>query len=275
MRNINLKLQERIAAEVTALVNCWKLTLQNGEIIGFTDHDQDIEFDNLLYQASSGFTSSALMSDNSLAADNVEIEAMLNSPLISEEEIIAGKYDFAEVELFKLDYLYPEYGKILMKRGWLGEITIHNGEFVAEIHSLSQKMNYNLGEIFSPYCRAEFGDHKCKINKEEYSYQCEIVKIYNNKHFMLMDLPEVNNFFNYGEITFISGYNKGISMEVKSSIKQEIVLNMAMPYKISLGDKVRITAGCDKKFISCCNYNNAINFRGEPHLPGINKLIYN
>jgi uncharacterized phage protein (TIGR02218 family) len=37
---------------------------------------------------------------------------------------------------------------------------------------------------------------------------------------------------------------------------------------IQAGDKYSITAGCDKQFNTCVEkFNNAINFRGEPHIP--------
>ena len=53
-----------------------------------------------------------------------------------------------------------------------------------------------------------------------------------------------------------------------------IILASELPYKIEVGDNFNITAGCDKQFSTCCNkFNNAINFRGEPHLPGTDILL--
>ena len=35
------------------------------------------------------------------------------------------------------------------------------------------------------------------------------------------------------------------------------------------GSRVEITQGCDKRFATCvARFSNAVNFRGEPHLPG-------
>ena len=46
------------------------------------------------------------------------------------------------------------------------------------------------------------------------------------------------------------------------------------PYKMEIGDQFEVIAGCDKQFNTCINkFNNAINFRGEPHLPGIELLL--
>ncbi|MCZ6901461.1 MAG: phage BR0599 family protein [Rickettsia endosymbiont of Ixodes persulcatus] len=47
------------------------------------------------------------------------------------------------------------------------------------------------------------------------------------------------------------------------AILQDIILD-----SVKDAEEVKITAGCDKNFITCCNkFNNAINFRGEPLIP--------
>jgi uncharacterized phage protein (TIGR02218 family) len=47
-----------------------------------------------------------------------------------------------------------------------------------------------------------------------------------------------------------------------------------MPFNISAGDEFTIVAGCDKASRTCIEkFNNIINFRGEPDLPGMDKLL--
>ena len=42
-----------------------------------------------------------------------------------------------------------------------------------------------------------------------------------------------------------------------------------MPEQIEAGDTFVVTAGCDKRFDTCrARFNNAVNFRGFPHIPG-------
>jgi len=44
--------------------------------------------------------------------------------------------------------------------------------------------------------------------------------------------------------------------------------------KLSEGDKYRAVIGCDKRFETCIKkFNNAVNFRGEPHVPGYDELL--
>jgi len=38
---------------------------------------------------------------------------------------------------------------------------------------------------------------------------------------------------------------------------------------IDIGCRVELREGCDKRFATCVSrFDNAVNFRGEPHLPG-------
>jgi uncharacterized phage protein (TIGR02218 family) len=40
-------------------------------------------------------------------------------------------------------------------------------------------------------------------------------------------------------------------------------------FTVAAGDQVLVTAGCDRQFSTCrSKFNNAVNFRGFPHMPG-------
>jgi uncharacterized phage protein (TIGR02218 family) len=47
-----------------------------------------------------------------------------------------------------------------------------------------------------------------------------------------------------------------------------------MPRPIVIGDQVRLVAGCDKTPETChARFGNILNFRGEPHIPGNDKVF--
>jgi uncharacterized phage protein (TIGR02218 family) len=64
-------------------------------------------------------------------------------------------------------------------------------------------------------------------------------------------------------------------MEVSAYMPGTITLRMAFLYPLAVGDTYNLTAGCGKRFIEDCKtkFNNALNFRGEPHLPGMDQII--
>ena len=56
----------------------------------------------------------------------------------------------------------------------------------------------------------------------------------------------------------------------------KIHLAVEPPEAIKPSQTVKLTAGCDKKFITCCNkFNDAVNFRGEPTIDQRNFLRNN
>jgi uncharacterized phage protein (TIGR02218 family) len=63
-------------------------------------------------------------------------------------------------------------------------------------------------------------------------------------------------------------------MEVKQFAPGIVTLALPMEFPIVAGDTYTITAGCDKQFGTCkARYNNVVNFRGEPYIPGIDTVI--
>ena len=82
-------------------------------------------------------------------------------------------------------------------------------------------------------------------------------------------------YFDFGVITMQDGSSAGLSMEVKGYSVGTITLQMGFPQGVAIGDKYTMTAGCAKRFTEDCvgRFSNGINFRGEPHLPGIDSLM--
>ena len=56
-------------------------------------------------------------------------------------------------------------------------------------------------------------------------------------------------------------------------MKALVELYEPMPSTIQTGDTGFIYQGCDKRYETCSTvFDNAINFRGFPHLPGLTEL---
>ena len=279
MKNISTALATHIAGEVTNLATCWKLTRGDGLIMGFTEHDADISLSGITYKAARGFTPSAIKSTSTLSVDNLEIEGMLNAASITEADIMAGKYDFAEIEIFMVNYNDLSMGQLNLRRGWLGQVSLVNQQFTAEVRGLTQRLSQTIGELFSPSCRATFGDSRCKINAGAYTVTGAITAVSSNQQFVDVTRTEASGTYDFGKISFTSGANNGISMEVKEFINNgtgggQITLVLPLSYSVAVGDTYSLTRGCDKTLATCTNsYNNVVNFRGEPFLSGLDKML--
>jgi uncharacterized phage protein (TIGR02218 family) len=82
-------------------------------------------------------------------------------------------------------------------------------------------------------------------------------------------------YFDNGIITWDTGDNAGRSMEIKSfGTSGDFVLYLPMVDTIAVGDTGTAVAGCDKTLATCkATFNNVVNFRGFPHVPGNDKLL--
>ena len=261
---------------VTNIVMCCKLSLTDETVFGFTSNTEELFIDSIHYKPRTLVSISNIETSNNLAVDNLDITGVLDSLDIREEDILAGKYDFAEIEIFSVN-LPDIRQKTIQRRGWLGEVTIRAGQFVAEVRGLTQKLQCNIGELYSPSCRAIFGDDRCKANPNMYLHIESVEKVGKDRQvFIAEPSGEVpaEDYFASGKVKWLKGKNKDLEQEIKKSQNRQFILTLPMLYPIEKGDMFIATPGCDKSFSTCCNkYNNAINFRGEPHVPGLDKVF--
>jgi hypothetical protein len=67
------------------------------------------------------------------------VESVFPSDGITEEELRAGRYGFAELRMFLVKYPDLSQGILKLRRGWLGEVTIRDGMYVAELRAMTQR----------------------------------------------------------------------------------------------------------------------------------------
>lgn len=265
--------------ESGTLCYCWKLVLAN-ESYGFTDHDKNLSFDGQNYEAASGFTASAIESGLGLKIDNLELSGALSSNSLNEEGITRGKFDGAEIYIHRVNWRNPNQN-VLLRRGNIGEITSTRHGFRAELRGLAHKLSYPQGRVYQKLCDADFGDKRCTKNISSYSGTANIMSFAQEKHFI--EVSGLNNFssnyFNGGKLSFLDGSNKGSSFEIREHVKNlhetYLILWQAPTAPILSGDRVLVIAGCDKTYQTCkTKFQNQLNFRGFPHIPGNDYVQY-
>jgi uncharacterized phage protein (TIGR02218 family) len=265
-----------VDAETLSLAHGWHITLTDGTVLGFTDHDEDIVIDGVTYLAASGYTASAIETSGALSVDNLEVEGMLEAPSITENDLRAGRWDFAEVEIFLFNWRDPDAGQAIQRYGHLGEVSAAGGRFRAEVRGLMQQLQQSMGQIYQPACRADFGDAQCGFNAATVTFSVAIESISSDgRTISSAALTQAAGYFDQGKAVFSDGPNVGHIAEVKSGVVGAITLQMPPPYEPEIGNTIAVTAGCQKRWNEDCKtkFDNLINFRGEPHLPGMNQVM--
>lgn len=275
MRNIPPQFADHLDGEVTTICRCWKITCRDGEVLGFTEHDNELQVDGNIYQPMSGLDATVAEASIGLNADSVEVLGALTSHKLSSEDIRADKYDGAQVEVLVVNW--SSTNEFLLENVYIvGEITEEDGLFKAELRTLESQLDQTKGEHFIRQCQADLGDARCKIDLSqiENKGQGTVVSFDGNVHLKVDGLGAFEpDWFGRGILTWISGNNSGVSIIVSKHFveDQDISLELwkKMPAVINVGDTFSIVAGCDKSFTTCkSKFANALNFRGFPHLPG-------
>lgn len=290
MKTITSGLRSHLAGEVTTWATCWRVELTNGTVYGFTDHDQDLIVGYDTYLASSGYSASEIQTDSDLSVDNLSIQAFLDSPVILEADFVAGLWDYAAINVFRVNWADTSstIGRMHERRGTLGEVSLKRGQFTAELRGLLQNLTRPIVELYSPACRARLGDERCAKVLTDYTATGTVSVVASNRQFTsnlgsatVRLTPSStgtapNNYFRGGMLTFTSGANNGLNMEVKSytAASGTVVLQLLMPYTIAAADAFTVYAGCDKALATCRDlFNNVVNFRGEPYVPGLDQTL--
>lgn len=274
MQELTANLSAHLAQDVTTLATCWSIARRDGVTWYLTAHDQDVIVDGNRYKAAPGMSTSAVTSQAGLLVDNLEFEGLLSADVITEADLLAGLYDHAEIRIFQVNYREPDAGLLHLKTGWLGEVTLRAGQFVAEVRGISSRLQQVIGDVYTRACRATLGDARCGVDLAAYRVTGTVTAVETAYAFTDTSRGEAAGWFDYGAVTFTGGANAGLGMEVRDFKLGRFGLFLPMPHPIAVGDTYSATAGCDKMFDTCiARYNNAVNFRGEPHVPGTDALL--
>ena len=256
-------------SEIVHSAWCWKITRTDGTILGFTSHDEDINFNGVVYKASTGFAPTAVSTSGDMAVDNLDAQGMLKGGSLTVEDLRKGLYTNAAIEVFLVNYQNLKDEVFLMRRGTLGEVTYGKNGFTAEIRGLMEAYQQQAGKVYQKTCRTCLGSSECGVYLPNWTHRGTVTGIQEDGSFVI-NIWQAEDFFSYGVITWLSGKNQGSRMEVKkyhANGKTELFLPMA--YAVNIGDTFEIVAGCDGNATTCrSRFNNLVNFRGEPYIIG-------
>lgn len=265
----------------TTFARAWRILRTDGQTLGFTDHDGVLSFAGVTFRPDSGLSARALVQALGLSVDNTEAEGALRSDSITEEDLLAGRWDGAELTMWEVDWRDTAMRKLIF-RGHVGEVSRKNGAFRAELRGLSEALNKPQGRVYHPRCSARLGDKSCavELSNADMAVESSILGVDDARTITIDTLTAFRaRWFEYGKFEVLSGKCAGLAVSVKNDrsldgSRRQIELWSAPSDILSRGDGVRLTAGCDKS-ADCCRvkFNNYLNFRGFPHLPTEDWLV--
>jgi len=305
MKTASPALQAHFGLDCTTLAALWCVVRQDGLVMGFTTHDQDISYQSfgplpdplpVLYAASTGISNTASDSSSDLSVDNSEVTGFLDSSAISEGDIRAGVYDNCFIIQRVVNWADLTMADMIQGAGFLGTVHMKNGLFTAEFRGLTQRLTTSMGSTYGPCCRAELFSNEaeddgswrpwyCNLKAADYVQSGSVVSSPDAMTLIpasgLLEIgsspyaPAAAGWFSNGVLTFTSGVLKGKSFEVKGWDGSALDMFLPFPVAPEVGDTFDIWPGCDHtpSATGCIKFNNIINFRGEPFIPGIDTVL--
>lgn len=301
-RLIPSQLQDHLDGPATTTTELLKImpVAEGYSPYGVTYGNKDIVYDDgsgeLLYSASIGMQATSISFGGGMAVDNSESTSLMpefDVP-ISEADIRAGVYDYAEFSLYIVNYEDLSQGHVTLIEGTLGQISIDASgfSFVNEMRGLSAQLKQSVCEKDSLPCRAIYGSQLAgsatpgpiqrfpcgkDATAQLVAATVEEVGLENTLTFKLASTTLVADELNPGIVLFTSGLNAGRTLEVESNtVDGWITLRFEAMFPIAAADELVYRSDCNKNARDTAKGCAAshhwgtewpLHFRGEPDIP--------
>jgi len=277
MKTIPILLENHMQAGTTTLAHLLKITRTDSAVFAFTSHVDDVTIDSVDYISAQGLNVSRIENTAGLAVDNLELTTLDDGTLFTHVDVLGGVWKNAKFEIFRYNYNTPSDGLETMMTGMIGEVRLNNGHVVMEMRGLQQFLQQPVGSVMSKTCRARLGDAGCTVDLTPFTYTGTITGVTSSQVFADSSRTEADDWFGYGLLTFTSGPLTGLTQKVKSWTLSTKTFMLVLPMfrQVTVGTTYTVIAGCRKRLMEDCvaKYGNAINFQGEPHVPGLDEMV--
>ncbi|MGE4429146.1 MAG: DUF2163 domain-containing protein [Sphingobium sp.] len=261
-----------LGQELVTLAFCWRLERRDGVAIGLTSHDRDLLVAGFPYRAAPGLVPSAIRRGIGLDVESMDLQGALTSDAIRDADLRAGRWDGARLWLWLTEWTDPGLLWLELMRGELGAVEQQGEGFSVELRGPHAMLQAPAAPETSPGCRARLGDKACRVDLALRRRRIEVSA-------MSDDIVAVSGggliagSYAFGALRWLEGENCGLVHGVIDNDAGSLTLSDPPAFAVDPGTRALLTEGCDKRIATCRDrFANAINFRGEPYLPGSDLL---
>jgi len=253
--------------ELEGVATFWRVRRRDGVTLGLTSHDRDLWFDGVLHRAAPGMVPSAIRRGADLGPDSAEVQGALTHDAISAADLAAGRFDGAAVEIGVVDW--ENLDRAVLYRGEIGGVAEEAGSFSAELHSAKADLETDTVPRTSPTCRAQFCGPGCTLSGAKYTHEAVLAAIDLAANRVVLTGGPAADAMRDGSLRWLDGPHAGLAMEVVVADASGLVLDLELDPALQPGTRAWLREGCDHTVQTCqARFANAVNFQGEPFLPG-------
>lgn len=286
-RTLAAGLVTHLATTAHARVRMLRLDLVDGSTVAVTDHDQVLAIDlgdgSADYTPRTGIIPSDLSLSTGFDADDIEVtgplvETATEAWHVTRAMVIGGRFDDATARFFMANWRDLTQGPARLVKGRVVLAQVEGSTFKLTIHSEISRFSQEIGRTITAYCDADFGSTRCGYVVTPLA--ATVTAVTSALQFTVSFTGTyADDYFNKGTVTFTSGALNGSRMvEVfdwasggAGAGTVALWTDLAEPPQV--GDTLELRQGCGKTRADCLVYDNVINFRGFPDVPGTDQVL--
>lgn len=260
-------------SEAATVCKVWVIVRRDNVVFRFTDHGTNLEIDGDAYMSVASFDPSAIKGANDLSVSDLDVRGAFDTAIITEADLIAGKYYGAQFMVGETLWDDPEAGIDVLCEGTIGNVRTVGGAFVAELLGMTVPLQKQFGAVTQPHCRAQLGDEACgAVVDEQFGI---VTAVHDRRSFDVSGITQSeDDWFAQGALWWMLGANEGLGATVASFDGTTVTLALEMFSLPQVDDEFSIRQGCDHSLAMCKErFDNVLRFRGEPHKPVSDDLI--
>ncbi len=252
--------------DLDTVATFWRIYRRDGIMLAFTSHDRDLTFSGIRHRAAPGMVPASIRLTADLSEDSAEVQGALSHATIREQDLAAGLFDKAAIEIGAVDWKLLDHH--VLYSGTLGRIEDDRRGFTAELRSAKRQLDEDLVPRTSPTCRALFCGPGCGVPEAAFTSTKELAGIDLDANRVSFDGIAPSDFVD-GQLRFLDGPQTGIAFGIIGADAGGLTLDRQLVAGTSIGTRTELREGCDHTFTTCSQrFGNGVNFRGEPFLPG-------
>lgn len=272
MKTIPLQLLDALRKPGRSTCFLVKIVEVTGGVTGYASVDAVVRFNDgvhdVVYDPDQELRPQNILNTADMEVDNTELSGWFKEAV--EQKVLAGKFDSAEITVYRVSYQNLAAGAEVVAYGIVGRIDYsagRNGKRKLEYRSLTQLLKLKRNDLYSLTCRLDFGSEECGVPFDWHDGTVAEVED-NFLRFRIEGVAQPAGYFDLGVVLFESGPNTTYTMEIESwSADGWVTLSFVTPYGITPGTLIRVRRDCGKFEVHCKGYNNIVNMQAEHLTP--------
>lgn len=276
---------DELAGNITTDIPIWKITSRDGLVAAYAAHSRTtvgrlingappFVFGGVTYKCIAAQTMRD-MHKIGLSPNSTEIYGVFDD-VITRVDVENGRWKLAKIVYEYVNYLDLTMGSTGKIVGVAGKWSPADPTYTVEVLSNATLLSQLIGELTSPIDRNAF---PAGVDRVDWQEARTVASVTDRRNFTINGTAKPNDYWKYGVVFWTTGANANLAMEIKSSVGNQIQLQLPMAADIKgpvpgPADQLTLLAGYDgTREQARDRYDDAIDMNAEPDLPGLNKMF--